>query len=184
MTVTLGGAWTFDSCAKRIADAVQHAFPTENPRETVEVDVIACSMGGLAARHAADSRDRESAPGQRLNIARLFTISTPHRGAKMASRHSLDKRIACMHAGSAFLQELDGSAPPYEIVPYVRLNDLIIGEDNAAPDGQVPYWLAPQPWSESHSGANDDPRIIADIARRLRGEEPFTHHPPAPLPEG
>jgi hypothetical protein len=33
-----------------------------------------------------------------------------------------------------------------------------------------------------HLTVQEDPRILADIARRLRGEEPFTHAPPAPLP--
>jgi hypothetical protein len=35
----------------------------------------------------------------------------------------------------------------------------------------------------NHIGAISDARILADIARRLRGEPPFSHLPGSPLPE-
>ncbi len=53
---------------------------------------------------------------------------------------------------------------------------------NAAPDGQTPWWLPARAWSRSHTDAYRDPRIIADIARRLRGEEAYATEPVEPLP--
>jgi hypothetical protein len=64
----------------------------------------------------------------------------------------------------------------------VRLNDGWIGESHAAPPGRTAWWVSTPFLEESHAGVVSDPRILADVARRLRGEEPFTHDPPAPLP--
>jgi hypothetical protein len=70
----------------------------------------------------------------------------------------------------------------YELVPYVRLGDSIVGPEHAAPEGQTPWWV-PLPAAETaHIGAFGDARILADIARRLRDERPLTEDPPAPLP--
>jgi hypothetical protein len=44
-------------------------------------------------------------------------------------------------------------------------------------------WLANPPLTLSHLGAMSDPRILADIGRRLRGEEAFSRLPGSPLPE-
>ena len=71
---------------------------------------------------------------------------------------------------------------PYEMHCYVRLDDSVIGAASAAPQGRAAWWVANMPLELSHLGAAEDPRILADIARRLRGETPFTRVPPAPLP--
>ena len=42
----------FDDAAEMVVDAVEKHFPSDDPDETVEVDVIGISMGGLTARHA------------------------------------------------------------------------------------------------------------------------------------
>jgi hypothetical protein len=47
---------TFDHCAQKLVDAVDHEFPTDDPQQTVEVDVVGFSMGGLVARWAAAGR--------------------------------------------------------------------------------------------------------------------------------
>jgi hypothetical protein len=39
-----------------------------------------------------------------------------------------------------------------------------------------------KPFQDAHLMAMADPRIIADVARRLRGEPPLTSDPPEPLP--
>ena len=68
----------FDACRRRLVEQVDKAFPTDDPYRTTEVDVIAVSMGGIVARYAA----LPAAPGEhrrQLRIARLFTISSPHR---------------------------------------------------------------------------------------------------------
>ena len=71
----------------------------------------------------------------------------------------------------------------YEIIPYVRLGDWIVGPENAAPrDAAAAYWVPNPPFNSAHWGAPLDPRIVADIARRLRGEAPFTTTQPAALP--
>jgi hypothetical protein len=96
-----------------------------------------------------------------------------------------------MRHGSQFLSGLDAAiqakATPddaaYPIYPYVRRHDGWIGESNAAPPGWPAAWWVPnQPFQDAHIGCCTDPRIVADVARRLRGETPFTLDPPAPLP--
>jgi pimeloyl-ACP methyl ester carboxylesterase len=147
---------------------------------TVEVDVIGFSMGGLVARHAA----RPNSLGKRLNIRRLFTISSPHRGARLASLPTVDQRMIDMRPGSAFLADLNShlSEADYELLAYTRLGDMIVGPENAAPPGMSPWWVANASFSLAHISAGADPRILADIARRLRNEPPFTTTPASPLP--
>jgi pimeloyl-ACP methyl ester carboxylesterase len=172
----------FEACRRRVIKAVDDRWPTDDPGQTIEVDVVAISMGGLIARYAA----RERTDGERrLNIRRLFTIATPHRGAALAELPSLDERVLDMRAGSAFLTMLNrltaGDEP--ELVSYVRLDDAIVGELNATPPRGELWWVPNAPMSLSHMAAGSDPRILADIARRLRGEPPLTRSPAAILPE-
>ena len=209
---------SFDGCRKRVIDAVDKAFPSDDPVWTTEVDVVAVSMGGLVARYAAaeptpakkpeSNEEAASQPStihapRRLRIARLFTISSPHRGASLAFLPTFNQLQIDMRAGSKFLRRLDAcdelaldasstaavsattTTRPiggYELIPYVRLDDMIVGERNAAPAGWTPWWVPAVPLQDSHLFAIADPRIVADIARRLRGEPPLTTGPPAPLP--
>jgi pimeloyl-ACP methyl ester carboxylesterase len=174
--------FNFDDCRKRVIDAVDKAFPNSDPKWTSEVDVIAVSMGGLVARYAAAEPMKKEASPRRLRIARLFTISSPHRGAALAGLPTLNQLQIDMRAGSKFLHWLDESKRDYKLIPYVRLNDIIVGEQNAAPDGGTAWWVPAEPFQDSHMFAIADPRIVADIARRIRGEPPLTTDPPAPLP--
>jgi len=177
----------FDQCRRDVIAAVDRAFPTSDPDETIEVDVIGTSMGGLVARYAA-----APVPGERrrLRVARLFTIASPHRGAELAGRlPPLTRLQRDMRPGSPFLRRLAdaetraaATGDAYEIVPYVRLGDRTVGCDNAAPPGANPWWLANRPLEPPHSAASLDPRIRADVARRLRGETPLTIGVPAGLP--
>ncbi len=64
-----------------VIDAVDQKFPSSDPEVTTEVDVIGYSMGGLAARYAAMPATAVNLSKRRLQIGRLFTISSPHRGA-------------------------------------------------------------------------------------------------------
>ena len=171
---------TFDACRDHLVDAIDQAFPSDDPEMTTEVDVIGYSMGGLVARLAAT----KNASGKQLRIKRLFTISTPHRGAKLAKLPTLDDRTIDMRAGSAFLADLDSQLPnaEYELLTYTRLGDMIVGAENAGAPGASAWWVANPPFSPAHLAASTDPRILADIARRLRNEEPFATNPPAPLP--
>jgi len=179
VAVPLGDCMSFAACRRRIVGAVQAAFPSETNEETIEVDVVGYSLGGVAARYAA----LNEGGGRRLRIARLFTISSPHRGAAVAQELPLIHPLqADLRPGSALLKKLNAHPPPYAIYPYVRLGDREIGQANAAPPGQTAWWVPTAPLGSPHSGAFCDARIIADIARRLRNEPPAALSPPATLP--
>ena len=181
-TIKFADCNSFDECRRRLIETALVQFPNSDARQTAEFDVVAASMGGLVARYAA----KPGAEPRRLRIVQLFTIASPHRGAILAVWPSLLTLAQQMRPGSDFLQQLN--TPPiahgYQILPYVWINDSIVGAGNAAPPGQSPWWLPPIPLENPHIGAMDDPRIIADIARRLRGETPYTINPPTPLPPG
>ena len=184
VSVAFPVAWNFDACRERAIAAVQDAFPSEDARWTTEVDVVGISMGGLVARYAAKEREDQDEPERRLRIARLFTISTPHQGAALAAAPSPDPRQRAMRKDSDFLKELNDryTDTGYELYPYVRLGDRMVGAENAAPPGEVPWWVPARFLQPDHLTASLDPRIVADIARRLRGESPFTSEPREPLP--
>lgn len=181
ISISFFGCGTFDECRARVIEKVHEAFPSDDPEVTTEIDVIAISMGGLVARHAAAVK---AEGGRRLQIRRMFTISTPHRGAKLAWLLTFDSRIKDMKKDSPFLNKLDlaWKNADYEIYPYTRLGDVIVGPANTAPPGRHPWWVANIPGSFSHLFAMFDPRFLADIARHLRSESPFTLNPPTPLP--
>jgi hypothetical protein len=183
LPVSLDGTWTPEDARRRVIEAVEAAFPSDDPRWTAEVDVVGVSLGGVVARDAAV----DHGPGQkRLRIARLFTIASPHRGCPNATAPTLDERIVALRPGSEFLRRLDAALADaeYEIVPYVRLGDRVVGAVNAGIGDRPAYWVPTGPLEFAHAAASDDPRIIADIARRLRGERAWTVPPPSPLPDG
>src|SRR5688572_22449858 len=170
---------SFDGAAAKAIEALDMDLPSNDPARTTEVDVIGFSMGGLVARYAA-SDTYAAKSGRRLHVHRLFTVSSPHRGAKLAWVPMPDSRVSDMRSGSEFLDRLNAEPHAYEVV-YARLGDEVVGEQNAAPPGQTPYWLSKRIFS--HASAYSDTRILADIARRLRDEEPFTRAPAAPVPD-
>ncbi len=137
-------------------------------------------------RATTDDERTTPAPtaAKRLRIARLFTISSPHRGANLAPLVFFDPLTIDMRHDSPFLAKLDTALPDagYEIYAYVRLNDELVGEENAAPPGMKAWWVQNQPFQFSHMNCGRDERILADIARRLRGEKPYATSPPAELP--
>jgi pimeloyl-ACP methyl ester carboxylesterase len=181
--VSLFTCCSFDSCRRRIIDEVDKALPSTDPEWTAEVDVIGNSLGGLAARYAAAPSNDPAHP-RRLRIARLFTISSPLRGARLAQFIALTQFHRDMIPGSPFLQSLARSDAfsTYTTVSYVHLDDNTVGSENAALPGSRAYWLTDAFWVPPHLGAMFDPRILADIARRLRDEDPLTGVPPATLP--
>ena len=205
LTFTFGPFESVDACARRVVRKVERRFPGDDPTATAEVDVIAFSMGGLVARAAAaPARPSASAPKgaadaapdrtpRRLRIARLFTISSPHRSAAMAAALPalpLPGHVqADLRPGSSFLRALgerevveERGGQSYETCAYVRLGDTVVGQANASLPGRPPHWLSTPPLQDPHHLAFCDPRIVADIARRLRGETPFAADPPEPLP--
>lgn len=198
MTFTFVFKGSFERCRDHVIDAVQEAWPSDDPVWTTEVDVVAFSMGGLVARYCAapslldvkpactaDTDAPAEPPKRRLRIANLYTISTPHRGAVMAWVPTFDRRVIDMRADSDFLDYLDQVLPSarYSLTTYTRLLDPIVGESRTAPPGVAPWWVAPPFLHPSHTAAYRDPRIRADILLRLRGQTPLTNPPAATLPK-
>ena len=183
--VTFAFSGSFADCRRRLIDVVERHFPGDDPHFTREVDVVAVSMGGVVARYAA--APEPAARGKRLKIARLFTIGSPHAGAELAALPPVLGRLQLdLRERSPFLRALSRreTSARYELYPYVRLGDCIVGDANAAPAGVTPLWLPNLPLEDAHLSAWADPRIVADIARRLRGETPFATLPSRPLPRG
>lgn len=176
-------AWTIQDATRELIGAVAGAWPSDDPGWTVEVDVVGVSMGGLVTRLGALPQElrartpfRIDAALPRLNVRRLFTLATPHRGSRLANRVALDSAAHSMKAGSAFLRNLDAveaSPRPYEMVCYARLRDSWVGAGNTAPLGMEPIWVPTPAWGLGHVLVSRDRRILLDIARRLRGEDPL-----------
>lgn len=185
ITVSFSMTSDFDACRSRVLRELEAAYPEllgqADAAETLSIDVVGISMGGLVARYMA-MPDYEQ--GKRLNIARLFTVSTPHQGATWAMFPSANAKQTKMRPGSAWLDKLNGDAdkPGYETFCYVRLRDSIVGPSRAALPGQTAWWVYSPFWQSPHLGAPGDPRIVADISRRLRGEAAYATRPPAELP--
>ena len=173
---------SFEDCRAAVISAVDRAFPNDDPHWTTEVDMVAVSMGGLVGRYAAMACHPT---GRSLRIARLFTLATPHRGANLAALPTVNPLQIQMRHGSPFLAGLErpASSVPYQLYSYVRLGDVIVGAPNTAPEGQQPWWIRNLPLEYPHLLVFRDPRILADIARRIRGESPYTTTPPAPFPQ-
>lgn len=174
---------SFDDCRLKAIEEVDAAFPSGDPNQTTEVDVIGISMGGLVGRHAA-RQESELDVGKRLNIHTLFTVGTPHHGAKLAFLPTWDVRQKDMRPESEFLRQLnaDESSYDFEIVAYARAGDEIVGLRNTAPPEGNVWWVPNLPWHSAHLTSASDPRIMADIAQRLRGARPFTVGTPTPPP--
>lgn len=177
MEVDFFTEFTFDGARALLLREVAAALGTDIDH-LPEVDVVAFSMGGLVARYAAIPDEA----GRRLPVRRMFTVCVPHEGARLAGVPFGVPQGMDMQHGSPFLQRLAAAPRDYELVCYARLDDVTVGEEFAAPEGE-PLWWVPTPSGEyAHMQAFNDPRILADIARRLRGEEPFSRPPAAPLP--
>ena len=181
--VSVGFCTSFAQCREKVIDAVDAACPNSDPKWTTEVDVVGASLGGLVARYAAAPSLDPTHP-RRLKIARLFSISSPQAGAELAQDAAITDFHREIRPGSEFLRQLASSdaSATYKIYPYVLLNDAIINDAYAAPPGMTAFWLPNDSPFPSHPAAMVDDRILADIARRLRDETPFSHDPPAPLP--
>lgn len=167
----------FDAAADHVVRSVNRRFPNGGADETVEVDVVATSMAGLVSRLAAIGTDGRP----RLRIARLFTLATPHRGAVIANRIAPDPTVRDMKPGSPLLGKLDAALPDadYELICYGRLRDGWVDARHTAPPGRDPFW-SPGTRLWSHHTITADRLIIADIARRIRGEEPLARRASTP----
>ena len=177
VAVSPGFSVTFDGAAEAVVDAVQRYFPSDDPEQTVAVDVIGVSMGGVVARHAA-------APGgnlaRRLNVAHLYGIASPLSGAAAADfLGDLGFGTArAMRSDSPFLRRLAAreqrpDATTYPVVNYARGRDRTVGGGVRLPphlSGEMVKF--PVPWYvlNGHSLAFRDERILGDLLLRLRAE--------------
>ncbi len=170
-----------DEIAALVVRRVEERWPSDDPLRTREVDVVAVSMGGIVARWAALPARQRSLDGRhqspafkQLRVARLFTLATPHRGARLAGVLQPDAAARDMAAGSPLLVRLDENlqSASYELVCYARCYDRVVGASRTAPAGVVPIWHD-RVWAFSHLTVGHDPLFLADIARRLRAEEPL-----------
>lgn len=183
-----------DRCVQTAIRRINRVFPPEHADRTTEVDVIGVSMGGLVARRAIMPHDLCTSrgpvpPRPRLNARRVFTLGSPHRGAVLAEKIAPDHAAQDMRPGSAFLAELDqhftdtrGRAHAdggYDLTCYAVLNDTWVGAHRTSPPGQDPHWTRGARIM-SHFLVSEHPAIIADVARRLRGEEPLSPRPSEP----
>ncbi len=183
LTVGYSLANTMDAARAEVIAEVDEAFPTTDPERTVAVDVIGVSLGGLVGRYAAMA-PRNDPDGRQLNVVRLFTLASPHQGAVAADLPLPDRLMEELHSDADFIAWINATDTErdYELFPYVRLGDNVVGTENAAPAGVDPWWLSNQPAQQPHIAATLDKRFMADIARHLRNEPGYTKPPPAPLP--
>ena len=179
-SVSPGFALDMEGAANKIVEAVDAAFPTDEPKWTTEVDVVAISMGGPAARLAAAPGGAFGDDGRRLRIGRMYSIASPHVGARMADRVGWADLLFAgrqMRTGSGFYRELERrekQAPPeehYPIVQYAKENDLSIGPGSELPDHLldrgVVIWIDTPRGKSGHMKVYADETIRGDIARRL-----------------
>lgn len=166
---------TYEGARAKVLEALEEAYPSDDPRETVEVDAVTLSMGGVVAVYAAGEVP-EGAERKRLKLNTLYTIGGPMRGAQAALVPAPDPMLIALNPVLPFMGTIRRMQVErdYEIVSYVRLGDGIVGYDNAAPPGERAYWVSNGPFQDAHNEGLRDDRIHADILSKLRGEEGFT----------
>ena len=175
---------TIRECRERTIAAVDAAFASDDPDWTTEVDVVGLSLGGVIAREACAPAPAGSTSRRRLRVARIFSLSSPHRGASLAGAPLVHPLQEDLRPASDLVRRLDDEyrTATYELFAYVRLGDFWIGPENAAPFGETPWWLSNGLFNSAHDMGCIDVRAHADIARRLRSEAPYATRPPAPIP--
>ena len=181
--VTFNGCKNFTECRRRLIGGIQRALACSDPMTTPEDDVVGVSLGGLVAIDAAAPPvDPARGDARQMKIVNLYTISTPFHGANMAFMPG-SKFLDDMMENSDYLTRVRSEVKraDYNIIAYGRMGDFWVGVDNVEAAGYPFYWLPNRGLEDAHHGFKD-PRIIADIARRVRGEQPYTKSPPAPLP--
>ena len=173
---------SLQSCAARVIRLVRDRYGTLDDTRTVEVDAVGISMGGIVARLAcAGDHAAFAMPAglPRLNVRRIFTFGSPHRGSRIAKLVAPDRAARDMKPGSDMLARLDAclahrDAP--ELTCYAQVRDHTVGALHASPPGRHPHW-SDSTWTLSHFATPHNPWFQADCARRLRGDEPFLPPP-------
>ena len=180
VTVSFGDCTSMAQCRERVLAATR---PLRAANPDIAFDVVANSMGGLVARYCAISHESIAACGlpskqeqDAITIHHLYTICTPHLGARMAEGPLGSPLTRDMRAGSAFLTCLDGAFANagYTITCFAREGDSIVGAERSAPAGVQPIVFDTPPFEFAHVDAHRDPRILLVIVRSLRGDDSLT----------
>ena len=170
---------TLESNARKIVKIVEERWPSDDPEWTTEIDVVGFSMGGLISRVAAEEPRKSGKPRKRLKVKRMFTIGSPHKGTGWwIGWLPVDQMswAVSLYGGSyrSWLNERLVEAD-YDLYCYGQGNDWIVGNNFEAaghPElkarGQVLF---------SHTSSYGNYRHLADIAARLRGEDPIVPDP-------
>jgi pimeloyl-ACP methyl ester carboxylesterase len=170
---------TIESAAAKALRAVRERFPDQS-----EFDVVGVSMGGIVARVLAHALVGDDRPP--LRVRRIFTLASPHRGARFADWVTPGRAARDLRRGSGLLRRLDAlrARGEYELHCYALLRDWLVGATRSAPPGTEPMWLDAETITAkliSHYTVNRDRRLLADVALRLRGEAPIAS-PGSPPP--
>lgn len=143
-------------------------------------DAVGISMGGIIARmlatpgvDASDERTLSHArAGEKLNIARVFTLGTPHRGAMRAEHLPVDAAAQAMRASSpttcALQRSVEAGLGP-TLRCFAQTRDGVVGTRNCSPRG-VRCERMPGPRFGSHFSSARNPVFLAAIVRELRDE--------------
>lgn len=144
-----------------------------------EFDLIGVSMGGLVSRVLASKESIHSEGGPTpfenpLKARRVFTLASPHRGALLAEKIRPNSAARDMMPESRFLKHLDAQLDQrdYELTCYSRIRDGWVGATRSSPPGFGVIWTPGLIWG-SHFTVSFDARVLADLCRHLRGEEPL-----------
>lgn len=133
------------------------------------VDVIGVSMGGIVAREAARSRSQP-----RLRVVRLFTLGTPHGGARALAKLAPHHQAQQLARGSRFLDDLnaDPTSRDFPIETFGLAGDHLVSPQSAhAVSTRRNHWNNALMLLPAHSALHRDPRIIATLVGRLLGRQ-------------
>ena len=137
-------------------------------------------LGGLAIAFGIFTYSK----GVMMTVGGQLGRLTPTAAFVAVTAHSIVLFVFASRALSDWLTQMNSasSLPDYPAYSYVRLRDSIVGPSKAALPGRTAWWVDSPIWQSPHLNAPGDPRIVADISRRLRGEEAYATRPAAPLP--
>jgi pimeloyl-ACP methyl ester carboxylesterase len=162
----------------RVAQAVHRVVRREFSNRQ-EFDVVGISMGGIISRMLAAEEYARERRLERLQLQRLFTMATPHQGAKIATHIHPDRAAVDMQIGSSRLAWLNTLPRDYELHCYAILNDFTVGAKQTALDPEHPIWVRGTPLF-SHSLITEHPLVVLDVAARLANLPGVLDKSPAP----
>lgn len=159
---TMTGGGPIDGLAARLA---------EEFASLGRLDVVAHSMGNLAARQAA----------RRYGLAaeRLFSLAGPHGGGRYTwLLRKLHRQVRDMDPQSGFLAELnaDPASTSFGIFTWRVLGDSVVPRESAHLVGSEHRELAPRLFMDSHINIAQDARVIAEVVAKLLGYPEASSH--------